>query len=289
VLNFIKTRRFIFFLAVSIINFKKTAMKTILFLFSIIFLSSCTVYHYTTVESKSIKKNEQAVFAEENDTLRIEYNFSGRSGPVAIRIVNKTALPLYVDWKRSSIIVNDKAVSYFNPDGRIDGTISSQSIQLTNQVSAGGAAVHADLRLQPGSSFIPPHTYSQNTYVYLSSFVNPRVPIEQMQREKLLIDKLEYNLRKINFSETTTPLFFKSYITFMLGDNGGQSFTKQHDFYVGSFTKASLKPEDRFGNRIPGNTFFISNPSGVGTFVGVTAILGGITLAAIAAPDNTQQ
>jgi hypothetical protein len=264
-------------------------MKTILFLFSIIFLTSCTVYHYTTVESKSIRKNDQAVFTEENDTMRIEYNFSGLSGPVAIRIVNKTDLPLYVDWKRSSIIINDKAISYFNPDGRIDGTINSQSIQLTNQVSAGDAAIHANLRLQPGSSFIPPQTYSQNTYVYLSSFVNPRIPIEQMKREKLLIDKFEYNLRRIFFSESNTPLFFKSYITFILGDNSGQPFSKQHDFYVGSFTRTSLKPEDRYGNRIPGNTFFISSPTGVGTFVGVTAILGGITLAAIAAPGNTEQ
>jgi hypothetical protein len=264
-------------------------MKTILFLFSIILLTSCTVYHYTTVESKSICKNEQAVFAEENDTMRIEYNFSGLSGPIAIRIVNKTDQPLYVDWKRSSIIVNDKAISYFNPDGRIDGTVSSQSIQLTNQVSAGNAAVHADLRLQPGNSFIPPHAYSQNTFIYLSTFVNPRVPVEQMKREKLRVDKFEYNLRKIYFSESNTPLFFKSYLTFMLGDNSGQPFSKQNDFYVSSFTRTSLKPEDRYGNRIPGNTFFISSPTGVGTFVGVTAILGGITLAAITAPDNAQQ
>jgi hypothetical protein len=183
-------------------------MKTILFLISIILLTSCTVYHYTTVESKSIQKNDQAVFTQENDTMRIDYNFSGSGGPVAIKIFNKSNQPLYVDWKRSSIIVNDKAISYFNPDGRIDGTISSQSIQLTNQVSAGDAAVHADLRVQPGSSFIPPHTYSQNTYVYLSSFVNSRIPIEQMKPEKLQIDKFEYNLRKIYFSETNTPLFF---------------------------------------------------------------------------------
>jgi hypothetical protein len=264
-------------------------MKTILFLFSIILLTSCTVYHYTTVESKSIQKNEQAGFAEENDTMRIEYNFNGYSGPVSIRILNKTDRPLYVDWKRSSIIVNNNAISYFNPNIQLDGTISSQSIQSTNQVSAGDGTVHANLAVQPGISFIPPHAYTQNNYVHLSSFVNSRIPAEQMKREKLYIDNLEYNLRKIYFSETNTPLFFKSYITFILGDNNGQSFSKQHDFYIASFSRTSLKPEERYHNRIPGNTFFTSSPTGVGTFVGVTALLGGITLAAIAAPDNMQQ
>lgn len=264
-------------------------MRIILFLFSIVIFVSCNVYRYTTVESKSIHKNDQAVFTEENDTLRIEYNFSGYNGPVAIKIFNKTNQPLYVDWKRSSIIVNDKAISYFNPDGRIDGTINSQSTQLTNLVSTGDAAVHANLRLQRGSSFIPPQAYSQNTYVYLSSFVNTRIPIEQMEREKLQIGKYKYQIWKTDFTESNTPLFFKSYVTFMLGDYNGQYFSKQHDFYIASSIKTSLKPHDFYGNKIPCNIFFTSNLSGIGTFAGVTAIAGGITLAAIAAPDNTQQ
>jgi hypothetical protein len=264
-------------------------MKIILLSISIIILASCSVYRYTTVESKSIQKNDRAVFSEENDTMRIEYDFSGFGGPVSIMIFNKTNQPLYIDWRRSSIIVNNKAISYFNPNVRIDGTISSQSIQLTNQVVDGQAIISADLRTQQGSTFIPPQTYTQNTYVYLTSFVDPRIPIKQMKREKLQIKQFKYHLWKADFSETNTPLFFKSYLTFMLGDNNGQYFSKQHNFYIASSTKTSLNPEDLYNNKIPGNTFVIRSPTGFDTFVGVTAILGGITLAAIAAPDNTQQ
>lgn len=289
-LNFIKSKCFIIFLAWLILNFeKKNCYEDNSILFSIAILASCNVYRYTTIESKSIRKNGQAVFTEENDTMRIEYNFSGSGGPVAITIFNKTNLPLYVDWKRSSFIVNDKAVSYFNPNVRLDGTINSQSIQSVNQITDGRAAIRADLLVQPGSSFIPPQSYAQNTYVYLTTFVDTRIPIEKMKREKLQIGQFNYRIWKADFSEADTPLFFKSYITFTMSDNSGQFFSKQHDFYIASSVKTSLNPEGLYGNKMPGNIFVTSNLSGFGSFVGVTAVLGGITLAAIAAPDNTQQ
>jgi hypothetical protein len=264
-------------------------MRTILFLFSITIFTSCNVYRYTSVESKNIQKNEQSIFAEENDTLRIEYDFNGIGGPVSIKIFNKTNQPLYVDWKRSSFIAKDKAVSYFNPGLRIDGTINSQSIQLTNQVANGEAIIGADIQAQPGNSFIPPHTYTQNTFIYLVSFADLRIPVEQMKREKLQIGELKRNIWKVNFSETNTPLFFKSYVTFMLGDTNEKYFFMQHDFYIASSAKTSLNPEGFYGGKTPGDTFFTKNLNGLGTFVGIAGIAGGITLAAIAAPDNTKK
>jgi hypothetical protein len=264
-------------------------MRTILFLFSITIFASCNVYRYTSVESKNMQKNEQAIFAEENDTLRIEYDFSGIGGPVSIKVFNKTNQPLYVDWKRSSFIANDKAVSYFNPGLRIEGTINSQSVQLTNQVSNGQAVIGADIQVQPGNSFIPPHSYMQNTFIYLVSFADLRTPIEQMKREKLQIGEFKRNIWKVNFSETNTPLVFKSYVTFILGDTNEKYFFLQHDFYIASSTKTSLNPDVFYKDKSPGDNFYSKNLTGLGTFIGVAGIAGGITLASIAAPDNTKK
>jgi hypothetical protein len=264
-------------------------MRTILFIFSIAIFTSCNVYRYTGVESKNIQKNEQSIFAEENDTLRIEYNFSGTDGPVSIKIFNKTNEPLYVDWKRSSFIANDKAVSYFNPGLRIDGTINSQAIQLSNQVSNGQAVIGADIQAQPGNSFIPPHSYTQNTFIYLTSFANLRIPVEQMKKEKLQIGEVKRNIWKVNFSETNSPLVFKSYVTFMLGDTKEKYFFMQHGFYIASSAKTSLNPDVFYKDKNPGDNFYTKNLTGLGTFIGIAGIAGGITLAAIAAPDNTQK
>jgi hypothetical protein len=261
-------------------------MKIILLLFSLNIFASCSVYHYTTVASNTIEKNKEGVFVTENDSLGIEYSFGGYGGPVSIKIINKTNLPLFIDWKRSAIIVNNKAISYFNPGSRIDGTISSDFYQLSDRQVVGQATLNADLKAQDGEAFIPPNAYSQNTFINLSSFFNNETVVEQMKRQKLYIKGGEQNLLKIDFSESSSPLIFKSYITFMYADSAKKYFTRQHDFYISSSTKTSLSPEEYFVVTIPGDTFITSRFTGTSQFVGVTAILGGIILAAIVSPDK---
>ena len=58
------------------------------------------------------EKNERGDFVQENDTVRISYRFWGENAPVTITIYNKLDEPLYVDWGRSALIIDDVATTY---------------------------------------------------------------------------------------------------------------------------------------------------------------------------------
>src|SRR5215831_12435682 len=93
---------------------------------SFIFLvyTSCSVYQYGTIGSTGLHLNEKNEFVAENDSLRIQYNFSGEDAPVKLMIWNKLDKPIYVDWQHSALVVNNKSISYSDKPVYIDGTIS---------------------------------------------------------------------------------------------------------------------------------------------------------------------
>jgi hypothetical protein len=69
--------------------------------------SSCSIYQYNTLSSDI---GEPFIF--ENDTVRVRYSFG--DGNVNLEIFNKAARPLYVDWSRSSLIIDGDPAPYLN-------------------------------------------------------------------------------------------------------------------------------------------------------------------------------
>ncbi len=83
-------------------------MRQFIPLTSIVFLfTGCTTYQYMTVSGKNIRQNERQEFVVENDSIRVKYNFSGEDAPVNVEVTNKLDRPVYVDWSRSALIIND--------------------------------------------------------------------------------------------------------------------------------------------------------------------------------------
>ena len=85
-------------------------------LLSLLFsLNACSSYYYSMLSSDKgiVGVNEYNDFVQENDSVRIIYNFYGEDAPVRITVFNKLDEPMYIDWQRSSLIIGDKAVSYY--------------------------------------------------------------------------------------------------------------------------------------------------------------------------------
>ena len=93
-------------------------MRNLLYLFVfaalLLGLSACSSYYYSMLNSNDPvgEKNERGDFVQENDTVRISYRFWGENAPVTITIYNKLDEPLYVDWGRSALIIDDVATTY---------------------------------------------------------------------------------------------------------------------------------------------------------------------------------
>lgn len=89
-------------------------MKRMLFVLSVVALlcmSSCSSYYYSVLESNDAvgEKNDDKDFVIENDSVCISYCFYGEDAPISITVYNKMDEPLFVDWQRSALILDDVA------------------------------------------------------------------------------------------------------------------------------------------------------------------------------------
>jgi hypothetical protein len=146
-------------------------MKPItLVLLAALLLSACSRYQYAVVDS-NVKKDGHLVF--ENDSVKITYPFSGNNGPATVRIHNKLSTPMYVNWQRSSLIIEGESVSRVPESAPFHATGST-----TNAFgwASTTTAISGTLQQQAQHGFIPPDSYIQSQPVYLSNgFSRPSV------------------------------------------------------------------------------------------------------------------
>lgn len=252
-------------------------MSKPLLLYGITFLfGSCTTFQYATINSSSVKKNEKQEFIIENDSLQLVYNFNGRNAPVNITIHNKLNVPMYIDWQRSAIIVNDMASSYVPDKVQIEGSFSGTSnsyVVPVNQtkpyssaypyrtsVTSGNINASADVPEQ--IAFVPPKTYVTKTPTAVTSQLM-QVPDTAYRKIKYqLVEGITVPVNKATFTENTTPLKFRSYLTVMVGESTGKPLVYEHVFYISELFTTSQGPENIWLPRVyRGNQFYVADAS----------------------------
>lgn len=252
--------------------------------------SSCTSYYYSTINSTQDLtdnvKDSDGYFHFENDTVRISYSFKGENSPITIRIHNKTKDPLFVDWGKSALIIDGKAISYAsgNISGNMDVPYDVNPMLIREYMS----------QSQNKVSFIPPYTYIEESPLILENFEFKDIPNKAFMKRKFAVDQYEsYELRILQYNEETSPLFFSSFMTIVAADEEGkpgvtQSF--EQEFYVSRLVKTSLKPSkypDTAMNR--GDTFFVCDYKGrnTGNIIATIAVVGAsVTVAAFASGND---
>ena len=95
-------------------------------------LESCSKYsniYEIKPQSALIKDKEYLEF--ENDTVKITYSFWGKAGVMSYTIFNKMNIPIYIDWKKSSVVKNEQKYDYWvdeiNTKSKSQSTGSSNS------------------------------------------------------------------------------------------------------------------------------------------------------------------
>ena len=67
---------------------------------------------YISPTGKDVIKN--GIFYEfENEDVKITYSFWEENGIMGFKIYNKTSKPIYIDWKKSSMIYNERQNPYY--------------------------------------------------------------------------------------------------------------------------------------------------------------------------------
>src|SRR5437879_399347 len=90
---------------------------------STLIFCSCSKFQYVTLQS-SIPVQSKG-FVIENDSVKITYSFKGQNCPVQVEVYNKLEKPVYLDWKKSALIMNEERFSFWEDKTSIRATTIS--------------------------------------------------------------------------------------------------------------------------------------------------------------------
>jgi len=125
---------------------------------SCILFNSCVHYQYSRIRS-DIYQSDAREFVVENSGVTVKYFFSGQNCPVHIEIHNRQSKPVYVDWSRSSVIINGERYSYWKDTAVVNASVSSSEINWSKTVSTESGDVKGTISRGEKISFIPPRSF----------------------------------------------------------------------------------------------------------------------------------
>jgi hypothetical protein len=208
-------------------------------------VGACTPYQYLTLDSSQLHKNDQKQFVWENDTLRLSYDFSGPYGPMNVSIYNKTPQPLYVNWKKSALIRDERSFSLYD-NNVIVNTQTNYYATRVGRLSVGSSTGTSAFSMPEGMDFIAPGSgISKNLLRIgqsggLRSYVSDSLPTERVTgADGVYVARY----KRLTFNEDQSPVRFKSYITFTLGAENSPEFSETHSFYVGEVLQTTSTPD----------------------------------------------
>jgi len=237
---------------------------------------SCSTYYYSTLSSADHvgDRTSTGEFVQENDTACVTYRFSGEDAPIHISIYNKLDEPLYVDWRRSAIIIDEKATSY-SPDALLyedEAGLSSSELAM-----------------------IPPRSMIQHQPLTLADFSFNKISKDEYRKVKYLDAKGEpVNLYIKDYTLDDSPLYFRSYITLLTGGSGydlPQSLVFEKSFYVSQLVRAGgLSPKSFTPTaQNAGDTFYVRYVKGRAlgyTMLSVVIIAGAVAVEVAVDPND---
>jgi hypothetical protein len=253
-------------------------------------LASCgSIKHYTTIESKNMAKNEQSIFVEESDTLRIEYRFSQYDGRIVIKIQNKTTSPMYINWQKSAVIANGQSINYYDAKSKVEGVIEGSSLKLSRDYSVQGASFSGVIQNNPLRDFIAPKAFINYLQLPVSSLPAYHMSNKlEVKHQSITYNNSKYNIKVAEFTPETSPLNFSSYLSFEISDSTTKTFAKQHDFYISSYATTKLDTYMLYNDKpMPNNIYMVSTPTNSNSFLtAIAATVIGVTAVAL---DNYNQ
>lgn len=189
-------------------------LKRIVPIILLILFYSCSVSKLAKVESDKGQPTSQG-YVYENDTIKITYHFWSNKGSMLFDVYNKLNVPLYIDWKTSAFIWNDKMYPYW-ADAAITNT---------------------------GTVYSPFKYYSGGVSVSNSKSVHPEritvvAPKSMSQKRSWTLCDTYNDFAEGIYNNNTSPVKFRNYLIVSTNEkfDANVSTIDQH-FYVSSVKK----------------------------------------------------
>jgi hypothetical protein len=222
----------------------------------VIVLFSCKSYEVYLYETEAISKvksiNKELIY--EDDSILVKFNFWSNNGKINLKVYNKLGVPIYIDWSKSSVILNGnrnpmwedktsiKTVSSFESSNysiSSNPRIYFSSISNSYGTSSSLSSVTKDEKV----TFLPSKSYENISKVYIMEKPLKNLPEFKIaeQTPSLCNDNSSITLSKINFSKLDSPISFRILIVYSLSENMSQIKLVENEFYLKSISKMFLK------------------------------------------------
>lgn len=253
--------------------------------------SSCALHQYATVES-SLNQVPDGTYLFENDSFRIRYSFKGNQCPLNISVFNKLSVPLYVDWRKSSVIIKQQRFPLWIDQAEINAYTQGTTIQWTqwtNSISTtAGSTTNSvttgTITRPESSSFIPPDSYIAMTPVKLRQEV---FKLDRKKATRTVINSsaaIAASGYAYEFEKEDSPLAFKSFLVLSTDERFLSPQYITHDFWVSDIMESQITPKTY---PVSENQFITRKTSDGGTTaVAIISVTGIIAIMAVLAKDQ---
>lgn len=253
----------------------------------LLLFASCSRFQYATISSPDIHTNDKMEFTTENDSFRLVYNFNGENAPINITVQNKMSVPVYIDWQKSALIVEDKAISYVPGEvpiqGSFHGSSWNTSITRGSGVSSSSGTIAGTVGVPQQIAFLPPGSYVSKAPMGVTNRFIESVPDTAWHKVKLIDPYgIPVPVKRAAFTEESSPLRFKSYLTVMIGAEKAQPVVFENSFYINELITSNQPLESVLPTQVyQGNRYYVKEATGFSAAATGFGVIAGV--AAIAA------
>lgn len=197
----------------------------------------------------------------DNDTLLIAYSFWAEGGKLACVIFNKTDRQLFIDWKNSAFIVNDRKVELWRDAVEFSSTSkgSSFSSQTTKSTTGNGfnwewltrsIASQYSVGITTGTivtnervTSIPPKSYiGLERFTFLNDILFPLEGHSETILEDSYVKKgQQEKIKKSTFDKTSSPLRLRLFIAYAFTENMHAPLSINDSFWLSSISDMSFR------------------------------------------------
>ena len=285
----------------------------IVLLSGLLFHSCSTInYYYSKIATNSphVEKNYDGDFITENDTITIVHSFFGEDEPINNGILNKTDKELYVDWSRSSLVIENAqsptAEKAEEPKRSPNIKVSQKELPATySQIIYPSQPLKAHeteqkpdkntrLEIPERLTHIPPRTQIDRTEYKLANFPFNKIKRSEYKNATFQAHHGRVEVRKKDYTATNSPLRIKSIITIYNGNphtENATSTTFEQSFYVTSImrTGSEVHPTQVYDYITQqGDFFYVKHykENKFGMVMGVIAISAAAIALEVALPSD---
>ena len=191
----------------------------------LLLISSCK--HVEIIHLAADFQSPQTQFYSfENDSVRLAYDFWADRGVMSFKFENKTGVPLYIDWSKSSFIRGSNRFNYYTDEVKTR-TRSKGVAGYDGYGRAASAAVSASTAIHSERvSFVPPHSMIDGRFAPLTD-----APYFIAPDGALAPDEMRKHVSKMKLTKGQQDFYYRNFITYCTNENFDRPQYADNAFY----------------------------------------------------------